>query len=168
MNAKPAAKVRQNGEPTVSGGDAALMRELVRLQRELLIEVRGLRSDMRRDTVLSGDEMAACLMREIFAAFGTKAVMTSEIVGAAAVRPGLRKAIEAFCPVDPRRLGKVLQRYKGIEAGGHLLIKAGDSNLGAVWVVKVMKVMTTSITTKSIAERPPAGIAQLQQGQTRR
>jgi hypothetical protein len=113
-----------------------LLRELLAVERANLVELRGLRGDLRRAVSPPAGEIETNLIREIAAACGARAFVSSELIGAAAVRPSLRIAIEAFGEIDARRLGKVLQRIEGRDCDGLSVVRAGDSGGGAIWVLK--------------------------------
>lgn len=115
-----------------------LIRELIAVQRAQIVELQGLRGDLRRFGKTPAGENEAALIRAIAAALGDRVFTSDELAGAAAVSDPLRVAIEAFGPRTNRQVGKALRRIadEGCEVAGLSIVRVGEANSGALWCVK--------------------------------
>jgi len=127
----------------------AKLRDLVgqlRVEHQrLLVEVRGLRSDLRRHLHSPNDTDAAELLGAIVAARGHQCFKASELIGIAALNDRLRYALEAFDQLDARRLGKLLERLCGRELGELMLHRLKTEGGAAIWSIGIVR--RSAITT---------------------
>jgi hypothetical protein len=132
--------------------------EIATLLREMIIELRGLRGDLRRGK-LSVSESDENLIREIQSVTGDRDFAAAEIIGAAAIIRSLRIALEAYGVIDARRLGKVLQRIDGYTLAGLRIERLGQDGTGAIWRVKGVVGVTPLTPTKPVAANIHRGLS---------
>lgn len=104
---------------------AAMLRELVAIRR--LLEAR---QEPRSDQHVA-------LLQAIAAAAGSAAFTSAEVIAHAQVAGELREALMASCGLSARKLGKLLRKCEGVDAGGVVIERCGSDSAGVVWVCRV-------------------------------
>ena len=128
-----------------------LVAQLLVEHEQLAIEVRGLRSALRRHLHPPSDTNAAELLCAIVAARGRQCFKSSELIGIAALNDRLRHALEAFDPLDARRLGKLLERLCGRDLGGLILHRLKTEGGAAIWSVGTVRRSVTATPPESVS-----------------
>src|SRR5687767_1868117 len=105
----------------------------------ILAELKGLRADLAISrTPLTDRQKLANLLHVIAETVGDNLFTCSDLLlripapNDAAMRAAILQAVGVE---SPRRIGKLLKRYEGLEAGGFRIIRVGQERDGVLWQV---------------------------------
>ena len=121
---------------------------------ELLREIRDLlrrAEDRATGRRVPRDDRHVALVRAIAGAARGLAFTSAELIAHAQVEGALRDALVACDALNARRLGKLLRRIEGVEIGGLVVERVGESGEGVVWVSRVSEARETRQTLFTIA-----------------
>ncbi len=142
-----------SGKPRLEANATAHDTDLLALLRDIVDEIKGLRSDLAaverqrsapRRLSRADEEALVALFPALAAAVGTRTFSVHELHEHArlpvAPAVALRAALAAVG--NPRRIGRLLRRAEGVDVGGYRIVANGHSREG-------MLLSVTAITRKT-------------------